>query len=289
MFPRTPVLRCWLALLVLLLSTAIVKAQSTAPTVVRDASGFSFSVPAGFTVMPEVPAKDPMVLYAYKRTNDAGQLVELLAIEKLKGVIGRESLDASIPAGFKGRLLKAKWEGFDIDVFELPETLSDAKFVTYNAQVPLKPFAIQVKVFGADTRKTELRALLDVTLAGVEGPSNWIRSIMPASISNDPKYGTYLMVLLVVLIVMGLVLLFVLGRKTPRETVLAIAAILFMISFAVPRVPIRELLMISGGLRMFSILAFGLGIVYYIRGGRQPAPTGEKPPAAQRSTGVSSE
>ena len=69
-----------------------------------------------------------------------------------------------------------KWQGYDVDAFEFPEEVAGAAFLNYNVQIPLKREAIQLTIFGPAARKAELKRLLNETLAGLQGESNWLRS-----------------------------------------------------------------------------------------------------------------
>jgi hypothetical protein len=63
----------------------------------------------------------------------------------------------------------------------------------------------------------------------------------------------------------GLVGLWLLSKRTPRGTVLIVAAGIFAVSGAVPSFGSREMLPVSGALRVLSIAGLILGIVELLR------------------------
>ncbi|MFT3685438.1 MAG: hypothetical protein QM783_11005 [Phycisphaerales bacterium] len=233
-------------------------------TPVWDASGFTFTPPDGFDPLPQVVSQNPSIMYAYGRMGSA-RAVTIVAIERLKGPIGRESMESFVPKDRLGMISKAAWQGFTIDVFEVVEQVNGSEFVTYNAQVPLKPFAVQVKVFGPGADRAALRTLLDTMLRGLNGQTNWYRSLLPASISGSPNYATYLLIALIVFIVIGLTGLYLIGRRAPRGTVFVIAMLLIMLGLAIPSSPVRELLLLRGGLRMTGVIGLLLGVIELVR------------------------
>jgi len=191
----------------------------------------------------------------------------ILLIEKMSGTMGPELLKPEdMPPGFQGRLFTTQWQGFDIDAFAVPEEVGEIKTITYNAQVPLKQAAIQVKLFGPLDRDSELQALLGQILAGLEGESNWspsaARSPLAASSQN---YGFALLGFAIVFFLGGLVALWLVSKMAPKGTVLAIAAVIYMASFPLAQIPIREIIGLSGVLRMLGFAGGILGIVDLLR------------------------
>jgi hypothetical protein len=55
-----------------------------------------------------------------------------------------------------------------------PEEVNGVPTVTLNAQVPLKPEAIQVGVVGPAAQEEELRGTLRSVLASLDGETNWL-------------------------------------------------------------------------------------------------------------------
>lgn len=101
---------------------------------------------------------------------------KLISIQDLGGAIGREDLSKRAGKPVTATLEKAPWKSFQVDVFRIVETVGTASLVTFNAQVPLKPHAIQLTVCGPAKDETELRKEMQTILASIEGPSNWLTS-----------------------------------------------------------------------------------------------------------------
>lgn len=94
-----------------------------------------------------------------------------------------------MPRDFGGTLLKARWQDFELDAFEVPENVSGVEVLNYNIQVPLKREAIQLRLVGGSDRKDELLQLANDLLASLQGESNWLHSVAPVALANSPRYG----------------------------------------------------------------------------------------------------
>jgi len=101
-------------------------------------------------------------------------LVEMVAIQDLGGTIGREDLSKKAGKPQNATLEKTSWKAFDVDVFRIVENIGGASFVTFNAQVPLKPTAIQVTVSGPTSNDSNLRKEMQTIVASVDGSTNWL-------------------------------------------------------------------------------------------------------------------
>ncbi len=159
------------AITLLLWTTALFAAET-----VKDATHrFTLKVPEGFVPSPQIVASSKDILYAFALGDPMDDVMDIyIIIEKMKGLIGRERLKAKdMPPDFKGRLFTTRWQGFEVDAFEVPERLGEINTTTYNVQIPLKPVAIQVKLISLAERKPELDRLLEETLAGLKPETNW--------------------------------------------------------------------------------------------------------------------
>jgi hypothetical protein len=101
-------------------------------------------------------------------------LIKMISLQDLGGTIGREDLSKKQdkPAGVT--LEKTHWQSFDIDVFKVEETTGKVTNITLNAQVPLKPRAIQVSVMGPAAEEASLRQEMQAIVTSVAGTSNWL-------------------------------------------------------------------------------------------------------------------
>jgi hypothetical protein len=101
-------------------------------------------------------------------------VIEVVFIQDLGGTIGREDLSKKTDRPQNVKLENTKWQSFDINVFRVVENVHDVPFVTFNAQVPLKPHAIQITVFGPAYDEPRLRTEMQAVVASVQGSSNWL-------------------------------------------------------------------------------------------------------------------
>jgi hypothetical protein len=144
-------------------------------TVSNQQLGLRLSVPDGFVSVPEKVAGD--IVFAFQRPAVAGDNANTgILISRMRGVIGREKIDPKILAAKAPKItvVAEKWKTFEIEVTRVPEEISGIKVVTFNAQVPIKPEAIQISVVGEAARESELRGILRTVLATVDGQTNWL-------------------------------------------------------------------------------------------------------------------
>lgn len=254
------------AFMILLLSAGA--AVGTAETVVDQSHGFTLTVPDGFVRSPDLVDAVPEIIHAYVLADgESDELRILLMIEDLGGTIGRERLKvADMPPGFSGKLFTTTWNGYEVDGIEVPEQAGDISAITYNVQIPLKGSAIQVKLFGPVAREAELKTLLTQTLEGLEGESNWEASSFPQNeLSSSQNYGTFLLGLAIAIIVGGLVLLWLVSTNSARGTVLGLAVLIYLGGAVLAGFRTRELLLISGSLKLLGVAGVLLGIFDFFR------------------------
>jgi hypothetical protein len=248
-----------------LLWASLGRADPPARVRVENPLGFSLNVPAEFTVESSLVAQNPTLLHAYVRRNPPDETPVFILVEKLKGVIGREQLSTSkAPKNPSVRIFTIPWNNFTIDAFEVPETIDGNECVTFNAQVPLKPNAIQLSVFGPASRNAELLLLLKETVALIQGPSNWIGSLLPVFISDSSSYGTALLVVAFAAIAIGLVVLWIAMRRKPKGSLLLAGALILLISWLLPQGNYREWRVIRGSASLFGTGAILLGLADFL-------------------------
>jgi hypothetical protein len=100
-------------------------------------------------------------------------IIKLVSLQDLGGTIGREDLSKRKGKPANATLEKTRWQTFDIDVFRIEESAGKITNVTFNAQVPLKPHAIQVTVMGASAEEASLRREIQAIVTSVQGASSW--------------------------------------------------------------------------------------------------------------------
>jgi hypothetical protein len=255
----------------MLLASVLIGRASAAETVENAELRMALTMPDGFSPDAQVTAAQRDFVHAFRRANSASGVDDLIIVERMRGTIGRERLDRQqLPRDFTGRLSTAQWQGFELDVIELPETLEGRQIINYNVQVPLKPEAIQLRVIGPRGEATRLRELLDNLLSGLKGESNWATVPSPAQ-SPGPvspawggaprNYGVIILVSCILAVVTGVAVLWLISRRTPRGTVLILAIVIYATSWAIGSGNTREMRATVGVVRMIGFIGLVLGLI----------------------------
>jgi hypothetical protein len=269
------------ALTILAFAAICLQRIALAETIVDHDLGFQLTLPEGFHPIPGMQANDRLAhgFVLGDTTDDKPGL--FLLIENMHGTLTNERLDpAKMPVGLKGRLFTTTWQGFTVDAFEVPEEVNGVQCITYNVQIPLQKSAIQVKLFGPLERRAELDSYLPVVLAGLEGKSNWIPSVLPAIPQDSNLYKILLFAFAAAVIIGGLIGLWRLSRVAPKGTVLAAAIGIWVCSFGLEGIRTREAMLLMGSVRLLGFMGGILGIVDLLRR-RKPtnaAPVDEERP-----------
>ncbi len=176
--------------------------------------GFRFTVPDGF-VKDQTQVRGE-VIYAFQRPPIGERKIgTFILVSQLKGVLGREKLDIRDlpPNQSQVKILTENWKEFDIDVIRLPEEAKTMSLLTLNAQVPLKPLAIQISVFGEAVQEDELKSILQSVLRSLDGQTNWLTEEQRAS-----KLGTGITKLAITAGVILLIIAAIWGYVGSRKT-----------------------------------------------------------------------
>jgi len=247
---------------------------SAGERIVDDARGFTLTLPDGFVANPDLVGATPDIVHGFVLGDPTDEDLDIIFfIEKMRGTIGRQRPKGEdMPSDSQGRLFTTQWQEFEVDAFEVPEQLGEIQTITYNVQIPLKRAAIQVKLFGPADRESELKSLLAEILAGLKGESNWIQSAAPsAPVTSSESYGVILLAFAILFVVGGLVVLWLISSKAPKGTVLAIAAVIYCLGLSLASVRVREVLMLTGTLKMLGFSGGILGIADLVRKRKQRA------------------
>lgn len=146
-------------------------------TVSNQQLGFRLTVPDGFVQDPGRVKGN--VVCAFQRQPAAGQKMStFILVTRLGGVLGRKKIDSKEVATRKPQITitTEKWKEFEIEVFRVLERAGDLQLITFNAQVPLKPEAVQIAVIGEAAREIELQSTLRSVLGSLEGSTNWLNT-----------------------------------------------------------------------------------------------------------------
>ena len=137
--------------------------------------GLSLTVPDGFTPDAERVKKDVVLAFQHAATEEA-PFGMYIFVSRMHGVLRREQLDPKSLTAKNPQvtLFVESWKGFDIEVLRVPEQAGDLDVVTFNAQVPLRPEAVQISVAAEASREEEAKRVLRSVLASLDGQTNWL-------------------------------------------------------------------------------------------------------------------
>jgi hypothetical protein len=140
----------------------------------QNVAPFTFAAPERFVDYPEGKQAFEDALYSYTESAPpVGKRALFVIVEDMGGTIKYEDLSGLAKGRENVDLFHEPWQGHRIPVFEIRENPNGMPFVTYNAQVPLLPHAVQIKVMGTADRKDDLLRVLRDVLKGTKGTSNW--------------------------------------------------------------------------------------------------------------------
>jgi len=157
---------------VLLLSLV---AATAAQTQVRNSElGYTLTLPQGFTFPEARSQKDVVDAWTEATpTSPDGALVILIA--RMHGILPREAMrQEDVPANT--RVVSFKWKSFDVSGFKTQTSQAGKPVFVLVAQVPLRPEAVQLSVAGPADQQTRGQAIMEATLASLEGETNWLTS-----------------------------------------------------------------------------------------------------------------
>lgn len=227
---------------------------------------YTLQLPDGFVAIEGfVSPPDANITHAYVYGQPSADEIPIqLFVELLRGPISRERMRLQdFPAGFQGKLHEFDWQGLQIDGIEVPEEIEGIKLLTYNIQVPLQRRALQLRLFGPESRRDELQALAKEILLGLQGTSNWSTAARPQP-KDEAQVRTQLITIFAVVGIAGLVALLVISRFAPKGTVLAIAVLLYVATWNIE--PTTRLM--HGLVGVFRLVGFAgilLGIFDLVR------------------------
>jgi hypothetical protein len=145
---------------------------------------------------------------------------------------------------------------------EIPERLGEIPIITYNVMIPLKRAAIQIKLMGPVDRGPEIKLLLREILDGLQGESNWSQRNLP-EISDS--YRIILLTAGILFVLGGLAMLYFISKRTPKGTALGLAFAIYLASWTIQGTHVREILVLTGTMRMLGFAGIILGLVDTVR------------------------
>src|SRR5256712_9483916 len=157
-------------MLLLLASASAVQAQ------VRNAElGYTLALPEGFTEFPEARAQKDVVDAWSEATPTSANGALVLLVARMHGVLPREAMrQEDVPANTQ--VVSFKWKGCDVSGLRTQASQEGKPVFVLVAQVPLRPEAVQLSVPGPADQETRGQAIMEATLASLEGETNWLSS-----------------------------------------------------------------------------------------------------------------
>src|SRR5690242_11144409 len=151
---------------VLLLSLVVATA---AESQVRNAElGYTLTLPQGFTELPEARSQKDVVDAWTEATPTSPDGAVVLLVARLHGVLPREAMrQQDVPANTQ--VVSFKWKSFDVSGLKTQASQEGKPVFVLVAQVPLRPEAVQLSVAGPADQETRGQAIMEATLASLEG------------------------------------------------------------------------------------------------------------------------
>ena len=166
--------------LTILAAIVLVASAAHAREIVDKERGFRITIPDDFEDFPASRMR-PYSLHGYISYSYQPDEYLIIAIDSIGGTISRkqftqESLEADTkadPAITRVQVYETKWKGHTITGMDARATIEGVPSIVRNAQVPLRPEAIQITVSGPVAVDAQITEVLEQILGTLEGESNW--------------------------------------------------------------------------------------------------------------------
>jgi hypothetical protein len=157
-------------MLLLIVATAAVESQ------VRNTElGYSLTLPPGFTDFPEARTQKDVVEAWTEATPVSTNGAVVILVGRMHGALPREAMrQEDVPANTQ--VVGFKWKAFDVSGLKTLTTQQGKPVFVLVAQVPLRKEAVQLTVAGPADQAARGQAIMEATLASLEGESNWLTS-----------------------------------------------------------------------------------------------------------------
>jgi len=151
-------------------------AASAAQSPVRNAElGYSLTLPQGFTDFPEARAQKDVVDAWTEATPVSTNGAMVLLVARMHGALPHEAMrQEDAPANTQ--VVSFKWKGFDVSGLKTQASQEGKPVFVLLAQVPLRREAVQLSVAGPADQAARGQAIMEATLASLEGETNWLSS-----------------------------------------------------------------------------------------------------------------
>ncbi len=151
-------------------------AASATQSQVRNAElGYSLTLPQGFTDFPEARAQKDVVDAWTEATPVSANGAMVLLVARMHGALPHEAMrQEDAPANTQ--VVSFKWKGFDVSGLKTQASQEGKPVFVLLAQVPLRREAVQLSVAGPADQAARGQAIMEATLASLEGETNWLSS-----------------------------------------------------------------------------------------------------------------
>ncbi len=151
-------------------------AASAAQSQVRNAElGYSLALPQGFRDFPEARAQKDVVDAWTEATPVSANGAMVLLVARMHGALPHEAMrQEDAPANTQ--VVSFKWKGFDVSGLKTQASQEGKPVFVLLAQVPLRREAVQLSVAGPVDQAARGQAIMEATLASLEGETNWLSS-----------------------------------------------------------------------------------------------------------------
>jgi len=151
-------------------------AASVGESQVKNAElGYSLTLPEGFTDFPEARTQKDVVDAWSEATPASANGAVVILVARMHGTLPREAMrQEDVPANTQ--VVGFKWKAFDISGLKTLTTQQGKPVFVLVAQMPLRKEAVQLTVAGPADQAARGQAIMEATLASLEGESNWLTS-----------------------------------------------------------------------------------------------------------------
>jgi hypothetical protein len=160
-------------------STALMLAAASAGSaqVTNTELGYTMTAPPGFVGWPE-GRNQPDYVDCWKEAEPAEGMAPItLCVQRLGGTLDREPMKQEDLGAPNLTLTSFRWNELEIEGVESSATPENGNAIGFVAQVPLEGEAIQVVVRAPTEQKARARAVMNNTLNGLIGDSDWLSSM----------------------------------------------------------------------------------------------------------------
>ncbi len=248
--------------------------------------GFSLTLPDGFSEDKET-LKQVRESTAKQKLNYTAAFVDdsspprLILLDEMSGQIGKttgKNLKKKFPQ--IKEVFDVAWKSHTLPSAVMVADAPDGKAVVAIAQVPLQPTAMQITVRLAGEDVEAAKELLQATIEGIEGNSNWDAEKKDTPPPNKRKTSTDRTVPIAIAataFVAGLILLWLISKRLPKGALLVIAVVIFVVSKGLPEETADDLLA-RGTMTFFAFATGLLGLADLTQKKPKKKPTGDTLP-----------